>query len=166
MYQIGTGLTTERRVLSDAMLRRTEKRGAFSLDSILIFIPLFMPRPALAAQADRPAPLVVAAGAEPVSRKCVPRRAAAFEKVLRVIAVAANPAARCVWTPFAERAANAVEGVSLVAGRSFLGSSAGLSPWKSRSAITSCSICLCWRTIVDSFRRRSSKRRKLLTPIR
>ena len=52
---------------------------------------------------------MVAAGAEAARDKCVPRRAAAFVEVLRVMTVAAIPAARCIRTPFAERAANAVE---------------------------------------------------------
>ena len=60
-------------------------------------------------------PLVAAAGAEPAGRKRIPRGAAAFEEVLRVITVAAIPAARCVWTPFTERAPNAAELFSFVA---------------------------------------------------
>ena len=47
----------------------------------------------MAAEADRPAPAVAAAGAEPAGLKRIPRRAAAVEEVLRVIAVAAIPAA-------------------------------------------------------------------------
>jgi hypothetical protein len=96
--------------------------GVVFLNSVLIFIPLFMSRPALAAQADRPAPLVAAAGAEPARAKSIPGRAAAVEEVFRVIAVAAIPAARSVRTPFAERATNAVELLIFVARRSFLGS--------------------------------------------
>jgi hypothetical protein len=65
---------------------------------------------------------VTAAGTEPASLESVPCRAAAFEKVLRVITGAAIPAARCVWMPFAERATNAAELFSFVARFSFLGS--------------------------------------------
>ena len=57
---------------------------------------------------------MAAAGTEPARRKRVPRCAAAFEKVLRVIAVATIPAAGCVWTPFAERATNVAELLSFV----------------------------------------------------
>gem|GEM_PF-4418099 len=67
-------------------------------------------------------PLVATTGAEPTSRKRIPRRAAAFEEVLRVITVAAIPAARCVRAPFAERATNVAELFSFVARCSFLGS--------------------------------------------
>ena len=67
--------------------------GVLFLNSAFILIPLFVPRPALAAQANCPAPLVAAAGAEPASLKRIPCRAAAVEEVLRVIAVAAIPAA-------------------------------------------------------------------------
>jgi hypothetical protein len=63
---------------------------------------------------------VTAAGADPARLECIPCRAAAFEKVLRVITGAAIPAARCVWTPFAERAANAAELLSFVAFRVLL----------------------------------------------
>ena len=63
---------------------------------------------------------MAAAGTEPAGRKRIPRRAAAFEEVLRVIRIAAIPAARCVWTPFTERATNAAELLSFVARCSFL----------------------------------------------
>ena len=63
-----------------------------------------------------------AAGAQPARRKRVPRRAAAVEEVLRVITVAAIPVARCVRTPFTERATNPVELLSFVALCGFLGS--------------------------------------------
>ena len=65
---------------------------------------------------------MTAAGTEPASLERVPCRAAAFEKVLRVITGAAIPAARCVWTPFAERATNSAELFSFVVRFSFLGS--------------------------------------------
>jgi hypothetical protein len=65
-------------------------------------------------------PLVAAAGAEPPGRKRIPGRAAAFEKVLRVITIATVPPARCLWTPFTERATNAIELFRLVASRVFL----------------------------------------------
>ena len=91
-----------------------------SFDSVLIFVPLFMPRPALAAQANCPAPLVAAAGAESASLKRIPRRAAAVEEVLRVIAVTAIPAAGRLWAPLTERATNAAELISFVARRIFL----------------------------------------------
>ena len=81
-----------------------------------------MPRPALAAQADCPAPLVAAAGAEPAGLKRIPRRAAAVEEVFWVITVAAIPVARCVRTPFTERATNPVELLSFGALCGFLGS--------------------------------------------
>ena len=63
---------------------------------------------------------MTAAGTEPASLESVPCRAAAFEKVLRVITGAAIPAARCVWMPFAERATNAAELLSFVAFRVLL----------------------------------------------
>ena len=63
---------------------------------------------------------MAAAGTEPAGRKRIPRRAAAFEEILRVIAVAAIPAAGCLWTPFTEWATNAAELVSFVARRIFL----------------------------------------------
>jgi len=63
---------------------------------------------------------VAAAGAEPAGRKCIPRRAAAFEEVLRIITVAAIPAARCLRTPFTERATNVAELFSFVARSGFL----------------------------------------------
>jgi len=65
-------------------------------------------------------PLVAAAGAEPARRKRIPPCATAVEEVLRVITVAAIPAARCFRTPFTERATNAVELFSFVVSRSFL----------------------------------------------
>ena len=85
-----------------------------------MLIPFFVPRPALAAKADRPAPLVAAAGAAPAGCKRIPRCATAVEEVLRMIAVAAIPAARWLRTPFTKRAANAAELVSFVARRIFL----------------------------------------------
>ena len=63
---------------------------------------------------------MTAAGAEPAGLKRIPRRAAAFEKVLRVVTVAAIPAARCLRTPFTERATNAVELFSFVMNCGFL----------------------------------------------
>ena len=65
---------------------------------------------------------MAAAGAEPAGRKRIPRRPAAVEEVLRVITVAAIPVARCVRTPFTERATNPVELLSFVALCGFLGS--------------------------------------------
>ena len=65
---------------------------------------------------------MTAAGAEPAGLKRIPRRAAAVEEVLRVITVAAIPAARCVRTPFTERATNPVELLSFVTRRGFFGS--------------------------------------------
>ena len=64
---------------------------------------------------------MAAAGTEPAGRKRIPRRAAAFEEILRVIAVAAIPAAGCLWTQFTEWATNPAELWSVVARRSFLG---------------------------------------------
>ena len=87
-----------------------------------------MRRPALTAQANRPAPLVAATGAEAAGCKRIPSRPTAFEEVLRVIAVAAIPAARRVRAPFAERATNPGELLSLVASRFFLSGSRRLQP--------------------------------------
>ena len=64
---------------------------------------------------------MAAAGTEPAGRKRIPRRAAAFEEVLRVIAVAAIPAAGCLWTPFTEWATNPAKLWSVVVRCSFLG---------------------------------------------
>jgi hypothetical protein len=65
---------------------------------------------------------VTAAGAEPSRLECIPCRTATVEEILRVVTGAAIPAARCVWTPFAERATNAAEVLSFVTRFSFLGS--------------------------------------------
>jgi hypothetical protein len=64
---------------------------------------------------------MAAAGTEPAGRKRIPRRAATFEEILWVIAVAAIPAAGCLWAPFTEWATNPAELWSVVARRSFLG---------------------------------------------
>ena len=66
---------------------------------------------------------MTAAGAEPACVKRIPRCAAAFEEILRVITVAAIPAARSVWTPFTERATNAAELLSFARRCSFLSGS-------------------------------------------
>ena len=66
---------------------------------------------------------MAAAGTEPAGRKRIPRRAAAFEEVLRVITIAAIPATRCVRTPFAERATNAAEFLSFARRCGFLSGS-------------------------------------------
>ena len=63
---------------------------------------------------------MTAAGAEPARLKRIPRCPAAVEEVLRVITVAAIPAARCHRTPFTERATNAAELLSFVARCVFL----------------------------------------------
>ena len=63
------------------------------------------------------------AGAEPAGLKRIPRRAAAVEEVLRVIAVAAIPAARSVRAPFAERATNVAELLSFARRCGFLSGS-------------------------------------------
>jgi hypothetical protein len=64
---------------------------------------------------------MAAAGTEPAGRKRIPRRATAFEEVLRVIAVAAIPAAGCLWAPFTEWATNPAKLWSVVVRCSFLG---------------------------------------------
>ena len=66
---------------------------------------------------------MAAAGAEPAGLESIPRRTAAVEEVLRVITVAAIPVARRVWTPFAERATNAVELLSFAPRCGFLSGS-------------------------------------------
>ena len=64
---------------------------------------------------------MTAAGAQAAGFKRIPRRPAAVEEVLWVIAVAAIPVAGCLWTPFAERATNAVELFRIISRCSFLG---------------------------------------------
>ena len=63
---------------------------------------------------------MAAAGAAPARGESIPSRAAAVEEVLRVITVAAIPAARRVRTPFTERATNVAELFSFVARSGFL----------------------------------------------
>jgi len=58
---------------------------------------------------------MAAAGTEPAGRKRIPRRAAAFEEILRVIAVAAIPAAGCLWMPLTEWATNSIKLVRFLA---------------------------------------------------
>ena len=65
---------------------------------------------------------MTAAGTEPASLESVPCRAAAFEKVLRVITAQYHRPTRCVRPPFAERATNPAELLGFVARFSFLGS--------------------------------------------
>jgi hypothetical protein len=52
---------------------------------------------------------MAAAGAEPAGLERIPCRAAAIEEVLRVVAIAAIPAAGCLWMPFTERATNTAD---------------------------------------------------------
>lgn len=59
----------------------------------LFLIPFFMSRPAAAAQAYGPAPLVGAAGAQAAGGEGIPTRAATIVKILGIVAVAAIPAA-------------------------------------------------------------------------
>lgn len=68
-----------------------------------------MPRPALAAKASRPAPLMAAAGTEAARRKSVPRGAASVVKIFRIMAVRAVPAIGFARSPLAQWATNTAE---------------------------------------------------------
>ena len=63
---------------------------------------------------------MTATRAEAAGCKRIPCRATAVEEVLRVIAVAAIPAAGWFWAPFTERATNAAELLGFLARRIFL----------------------------------------------
>ena len=74
-----------------------------------LFVPVFVKRPARAAQARRPAPLMRAGRAAPARFERVPKRSAAAVKKFRLAAVGAKPAARARRLPFTERAADFAE---------------------------------------------------------
>jgi hypothetical protein len=70
------------------------------------YIPIFVARPARAAQARSPFPLMPAAGAAPARFKRVPARITAAVEIFGRVRIGAPPAARCVGRPIAVRAAN------------------------------------------------------------